>query len=179
MTELRKLIPGDICHGWSPTIPRMVTHQPKDGHLPDGSVLKTWNLALRHNPQNLSQVTTAMYGHLPFLGWPPTNPIMVTHQNIKNPHLNFLGRNSTRGQGTRGRDKGKGIRDKGQGIRPKLSLTLKTKSCFFIIVKVNFPLTNSYILTTYVKPPTPSSPQKSPYYILLSDPQTLLLPGLV
>ena len=24
-------------------------------------------------------VKTAMDGHLPFLGWPPTNPRMVTH----------------------------------------------------------------------------------------------------
>ena len=72
-----------------------------------------------------------MDGHLPFLVWSPTNPIMFTHQNVKNPLLNVLGRNSSRVHRTRGRDKGKGIRDKGQGIRPKLSLTLKTKSCFF------------------------------------------------
>ena len=42
-----------------------------------------------------------------------TNPMIVNHLNNKNPHLNFLGRNSTRGLGTRGRDKGKGIRVKG------------------------------------------------------------------
>ena len=72
---LTKLIPSDNCYGWSPTIPRMVNHQPNDGHQPEQ----------------------------------------------QEPHVNFLGRSSTR---TRGR-----IRDKGQGIRPKWSSTLKTKSC--------------------------------------------------
>ena len=33
-------------HGWPPTNPGMVTHQPKDGQPPEGSVLQTWNLAL-------------------------------------------------------------------------------------------------------------------------------------
>ena len=33
-TLLWKLPPGDNCHGWSPTIPRRVTQQPKDGHSP-------------------------------------------------------------------------------------------------------------------------------------------------
>ena len=37
---------GGTLHGWSPTIPRMVTHQPKDGHSPEGSILHTQNLAL-------------------------------------------------------------------------------------------------------------------------------------
>ena len=32
----------------SQTIPRMVTHQPKDGHPPEGSMLQTQNLALGH-----------------------------------------------------------------------------------------------------------------------------------
>ena len=32
------------------------------------------------NSQNFDQVTTAMNGHLPFLGWKHTNPWMVTHQ---------------------------------------------------------------------------------------------------
>ena len=45
-TLISKLKPGDNCHGWSPTIPRRVTHQPKDGHPPEGSVLQTWNFAL-------------------------------------------------------------------------------------------------------------------------------------
>ena len=43
-TLLTKLIPGDNFHGWSPTItpanPRMVIHQPKDGHPPEGRVFK-------------------------------------------------------------------------------------------------------------------------------------------
>ena len=32
-TQITKLRPGENCHGWSPTIPRLVTHQAKDGHL--------------------------------------------------------------------------------------------------------------------------------------------------
>ena len=35
LTELAKLIPRDNCHGWSPTIPRMVNNQPNDGHPPE------------------------------------------------------------------------------------------------------------------------------------------------
>ena len=38
LTELTKLILiSDNCHGWSwsPTIPRMVDHQPNDGHPPE------------------------------------------------------------------------------------------------------------------------------------------------
>ena len=41
LNELIKLIPGEKCHGWSPTIPRLVTHQPKDGQPPEESVLQT------------------------------------------------------------------------------------------------------------------------------------------
>ena len=33
-TLLTKLTPGDICHGWSPMIPRRVTCQSKIGHPP-------------------------------------------------------------------------------------------------------------------------------------------------
>ena len=33
-TLLTKLTPGEKCHGWSPTIPRRITSQPKDGHPP-------------------------------------------------------------------------------------------------------------------------------------------------
>ena len=36
----------------SPTILRMVTHQPKDSHPPEGCILQTRNLALRLNSQN-------------------------------------------------------------------------------------------------------------------------------
>ena len=58
----------------------MVTPQPKDGHPPEESVVQTWNLALRFNSQNKSQVSTSMDGHLPSLGWSHTIPRMVTHQ---------------------------------------------------------------------------------------------------
>ena len=40
-------VKSDNCQGWSPTIPMMVTHQPKDGHLPEESTLQTRNLTLR------------------------------------------------------------------------------------------------------------------------------------
>ena len=67
-------------------IPWRITHQPKDGHPPEGSVLLTWNLAITHYSQNEHQVTTAMDGHLPSLGGSPANPSMVTHQP-KDGHL--------------------------------------------------------------------------------------------
>ena len=37
---------------WSPIILRMVTHQPKDGHPPEGSMLQNRNFALRLNSQD-------------------------------------------------------------------------------------------------------------------------------
>ena len=64
-----------FCHGWSPTIPRMVTHQPKDGHPPEGIELQTCNLALTHY-QLLTKLTPGDDCH----GWSPTIPRMVTHQ---------------------------------------------------------------------------------------------------
>ena len=48
--------------------------QPKDGHPPEGSVVQTWNLALKFNSQNKSQVSTSMDGHLLSLGWSHTQP---------------------------------------------------------------------------------------------------------
>ena len=57
--------------GWSP--------QPEVGHQPEGSVVQTWNLALKFNSQNENQMKTSMDGHLPSLGWSPTNQRMVTH----------------------------------------------------------------------------------------------------
>ena len=42
----------DNCQRWAPTIPRMVTHQPKVGHPPEGIMLHIWNLALRLKSQN-------------------------------------------------------------------------------------------------------------------------------
>ena len=61
----------------------MVTHQAKEGHPPEGSMLQTRNLALRLISQNYDQVTTARNGQLPSLGWSPTNPRMVTlHKEV-------------------------------------------------------------------------------------------------
>merc|ERR1712081_125658 len=40
-----KTNPIDNCLEWSPNIPRMVTHQPKDGHPTEGSILQTRNLS--------------------------------------------------------------------------------------------------------------------------------------
>ena len=71
-------VKSDNCQGWSPTIPRMATHQPKDGHPPEGSMLQTRNLALRPISQNYDLVTTDRNIHLPSLGWSSTNPRMVT-----------------------------------------------------------------------------------------------------
>ena len=48
-TLLTKLTLGD---NYNPTILWMVPHQPEDGHPPEGSVLKTGNLAIRLNTQN-------------------------------------------------------------------------------------------------------------------------------
>ena len=39
LTHKNKTRPGDNCQEWSPTIPRMVTPHPKDGHPPEGSIL--------------------------------------------------------------------------------------------------------------------------------------------
>ena len=46
-TLLTKLTPGDNCHGWSPTILRMVTYHSWDGHPPT----QEWS------PTNLRMVT--------------------------------------------------------------------------------------------------------------------------
>ena len=43
-TILTKLTPSDNCHGWSPTIPRTVTHQSKDGQPPEGSIVQTQSI---------------------------------------------------------------------------------------------------------------------------------------
>ena len=79
-TSLTRLGPSDNCQEWSPTIPRIVTHQPKDGHPPEGSMLHPQNLALRLNSQDQDPVTTAKNGHLPSLGQLSTNLRMVRHQ---------------------------------------------------------------------------------------------------
>ena len=42
--QLTNLGPGDICQEWSPTISRMVTCQPNDGHPPEGPGI--WHLDL-------------------------------------------------------------------------------------------------------------------------------------
>ena len=79
-TLLTKLAPGDNCYGQSPTIPRIVTHQPQDGLPQEGSVVELWNLAPTHYSQNQHQVTTSIDGHLPSLGQSPIYPRMVTHE---------------------------------------------------------------------------------------------------
>ena len=59
----------------SPTNPRMVTNQPKDGPLNKEVYyrLGIWHLHITPNE-------TDMDGHLSSLAWSPTNPRMVTHQ---------------------------------------------------------------------------------------------------
>ena len=99
-TLLSKLTPGDNCQGWSPTIPRMVTHQPKDGHPTEACMLQTRNLTLRLISQNYDKVTTARNGHLPSLEWSPTNPRMVTlhkevYYRLEILHLDLTHKNKT------------------------------------------------------------------------------------
>ena len=53
-------------------MPRVVTHQPKDGNPPEGSVLQKWNLELKLHSPNLHKVTTAMDDGLYILGLSPT-----------------------------------------------------------------------------------------------------------
>ena len=57
-TLLTKLAPGDNCYGGSPTIPRIVIHQPKDGHPPKGFIIQTRNLAIRLNSQTQGWLPT-------------------------------------------------------------------------------------------------------------------------
>ena len=52
--------------------PKDVHPQPKDGHPPEESVVQTWNLAIRFNSQNESQVSTWMVTYHPYDGHPPT-----------------------------------------------------------------------------------------------------------
>ena len=58
--------------GWSPAASRMVTHQPKDGHPPERSVLMTGNLALR--------LKTKLTPGDNCNGWSTKIPSSVTHQ---------------------------------------------------------------------------------------------------
>ena len=61
----------------------MVTHQPKHGHPPEGSVLQTWDLALKFDSQNKRQVSTSMDGPLPTQGWSPTKRKPYIEPNIE------------------------------------------------------------------------------------------------
>ena len=72
-TLITKPTLGDNYHGWSHTIPRWVTRQPKDGHQP-----------------TQGQVTTAMNGQPPSLGGSRTHPRMVTHQKKVYHRLGLL-----------------------------------------------------------------------------------------
>ena len=86
---------------WSPTNPRRVTHQLKDGHPPEGGMQQTCNLALRLNSQDLDQVTTARNGHPSPQGWSPTNPMMdplqkEVHYRLGIWHLDLTHKMKTR-----------------------------------------------------------------------------------
>ena len=84
-TLLTKLTRVENCHEWSPTILRMVVHQPKDGHPP----------TLGWSPTRRKCTTDFKFGTYTLLtkirlgenchGWLLTNPTMVTHQP-KNGH---------------------------------------------------------------------------------------------
>ena len=62
-TLLTKLTPGDNCHGWSPTISRMVTHH-KDVYYRLG----IWHLHISHKTNTRWQLDSL----LPTLEWSPT-----------------------------------------------------------------------------------------------------------
>ena len=93
-TLLSKLTPGDNCHGWSPTIPRRVTRQPKDGHPPPqgwsptrrkcttflefGICTLLTKLTPGDNCHRWSSTIPKMVH--PTQGWSTNNLRMVTHQ---------------------------------------------------------------------------------------------------
>ena len=114
-TLLTKLTRVDNCHEWSPTILRMVVHQPKDGHPP----------TLGWSPTRRKCTTDFKFGTYTLLtkmrlgenchGWSPTNPRisptnprmfttsprMVTHQKemyykLQIGHLNITYKTTTR-----------------------------------------------------------------------------------
>ena len=75
--------PGDNCHGWSTTIPRMVTNHSKDGHQPSKIYHKEvyyrlwiWHIDLTHKIKTRWSV---MDGQPPSPGWSATIQRMVTH----------------------------------------------------------------------------------------------------
>ena len=68
-TSLTKITPGNNCHWWSRTLPRMVIHHPKYSH----------QLSQRWSPISKRIVTNhPQDGHPPSKGWPPTNPRKAT-----------------------------------------------------------------------------------------------------
>ena len=85
-TLLTKLIPGENCHGWSPEIPRRVTHQPKDSHPPEERVLllRIWHLHFTYKTNTRWQlprmVTYHPYigPHPPKDGHPPEESVLKT-----------------------------------------------------------------------------------------------------
>ena len=58
---------------WSPSFKRTVTHHPKDGHPPSQGWLPTIHRMITQHTKD---------GHAPFPGWLPTIPSRVTH-NLK------------------------------------------------------------------------------------------------
>ena len=86
-TLVIKLTPGDNCHGWSHTIPRIDIHQPKDGHPP----IKGWSPTRRKCTRDMELGTYSLITKLTpgdnchkwspiILEWSSTIPWMVTHQ---------------------------------------------------------------------------------------------------
>ena len=77
---IHKLRPGDNCHRWSTAIPRMVTHNPIDGHSPSKIYQKElyyklgiWHLNLTHKIKTSWMVSHHHQdGHSPSKGWLPT-----------------------------------------------------------------------------------------------------------
>ena len=79
-TLLTQLTPGDNCHGWWPSILRMVAHQTKDGHPPTlgwSPARKKCTTDLEFGTYTLqAKLTPDYYCH----GWSPTIPQRVTRQ---------------------------------------------------------------------------------------------------
>ena len=104
-TLVTKITPGDNCHGWSPSILRMVAHQPKYGHPPTlgwSPTRRKCTTDLEFSTYILLTKLTSGYlltkltpGYLPTLRGSHTNPRSVAHQP-KYGHPTTLGWSPTR-----------------------------------------------------------------------------------
>ena len=80
--KLTKLIISDNCHKWSPIIPRMVPHQPKDGHPPSGDKGHGWGLTIPWRATHHCKD-----GHHPSKIWLPAFQNLVTYFPNNGPKM--------------------------------------------------------------------------------------------